>query len=668
MISGNWPAGRKELSLTVNGAPVTDEVRSLTYTDDLNGDSAAVMLGSTAAAQVVLVIDGPGVSYAGAELAVSLGGVPLGVFAVTKTERRGSILTVTAMDAMAGEKMLLTYTPGTASTALGVIREIAAAAGLTMADTSGITDVAVTPNKGLTRRDMLGRMAAILGKNAHIDRYGKLALKWYGITDFAVTADDYYADSLSMAEEDFALDRLECSVTTTTTQTETDESGNTTTSEVVETAVLTAGNGMTGISIANEYMTQAALDAVYAAIGGAVWRPMQLTVYGDVRVESGDVITVTDDAGEAHSVPVMRVEHVWDGGVKTTVTAVGNPSEALGSGGGTLSKAVDNLALEFARFKNLEAENLRAQNAKLEKLEAGRITVRDADGNTVFDADVKGKTVQIGGFTVDADKLAGEKISFSGSEITLTGPDSEVFEQSAHITDANIVWYANDGNGFGARGHIGMAAGFPTLNPDPDGYLHINAIYRGNGIRFGYDGGTPEKWFDMDAYGLKAYMPIRVYNDDQSRYVPVNYDYARAWYNLVKQAEGDPGPDTAPVAGSERAVTSGAMYPKDVTSAAAQLTVDGVSIYTLHIYTIGKMAWVHGQVILTAEGVYTSFTPIVTGLPKPPVYIYDQSPMRTAEYNRPMEYSVTMDGTLRIRYGVGGTGWSYLINLCYPIA
>lgn len=648
MINVNWPTGYKKPVLTVNGGVVEEELRSLTYTDDLNGDSASVMLGSTTAAQIVFVIDSPHAEYAGAEVSVSVGGVPLGVFAVTKTERRGSILTVTAMDAMAGEHMLRTYTPDAAATALGVIREIAAATGLAMADTGEITDVAVTPEAGLTRRDMLGRMAALLGKNAHIDRYGRLALRWYEDTGYAVTADDYYTYGLSMEDADYALARLECSVTTTVQESETDENGDTTASETVETTVLTAGSGTTGISIANEYMTQTALDAVYAAIGGTAWRPATVTFYGDARVECGDIVHVTDDAGKTHSVPVMRVEHIWDGGVKTTVTAVGNPSEALGSSGGTLSKAVDNLELEFARFRNLEAENLRAQNAKLARLEAEDISADRIRAGTIRSEDGKSSW------------------NLDEGEIVLLGPDSEVFEQSAHFTDANILWFANDGSGFGARGSIGMAEGFPTLHPDPDGYLHMTSLLRGKGIRFGYDGGTVEKWFDMDYAGLEAYKPIYLYNEDESRYVPVNYDYAKAWYTLVKQETGEPQADATPQAGSMRALASGAMYPTEVTSAVTRETLDGVTWDGFNVYTVGKMVWVRGQVTLTAEGVFSSWTTVASGLPAPVKAVYDVSASRAASaYYRPLDIQVTADGTMKIRYGAATGGRAYMFNLAY---
>lgn len=562
MINTDWPSGRKDAVLTVNGVTVADELRSVTYKDDLNGDSGAVMLGSATAAQLVLVIDGPSVTYTDAELTLSLGGVPLGVFHVSRTEQRGSLITVTAFDAMAGDAMLLTYTPGAASTALGVIREIADAVGLSFAATTGgetilteaeaeltaengdalvtdgVVDVAVTPPAGRTRREMLGLMAALLGRNAHIDRYGHLTLRWYADAAWAVTPDDIYADGLAMEDSDFTIGRIECSVTTTTATAETDDDGNTTTAETTETTVLTAGSGTTGISLADDAMTQETLEAVYAEIGGMSFRPMQAVIYGDARIETGDLITVTDLQGAAHAVPVMAVTHTWDGGIKTTITAVGKPSETLGSAGGTLSKAVDNLALEFARFKNLEAENLRAQNAKFENVEAKKLVVLDADGNIVFRADAGTHVAAIGGFTVEADRLASDKLEINGSSIKCIGDNTtDGFEQSAYLTDANLVWYANDGLGTGARGQVGLSEGASAALVDAtDGWFHINSVLNGEGIMFGYDGGTLEKWFTMDTYGLSAFKPLWIYNDDESRYVPLNYSLARALYSLVNDS------------------------------------------------------------------------------------------------------------------------------------
>ncbi len=141
MRGESWAAGRKAAVLTVNGVTVQDTLLSVTYTDDLNGDGSAVTLGATAAASVTIVVDTPSVTYTGAAITLSIGGVPLGVFTVVRarmSEDSGR-LTVEAVDAMAGAAMAADYVPDDAETALEVIAEIADGAGLTLAGVSGVT-------------------------------------------------------------------------------------------------------------------------------------------------------------------------------------------------------------------------------------------------------------------------------------------------------------------------------------------------------------------------------------------------------------------------------------------------------------------------------------------------------------------------------------------------
>ena len=263
--------------------------------------------------------------------------------------------------------------------------------------------IAVTPAAGHTRREMLGLMAALLGYHAHIDRDGCLTLRWYASAGFGVTAGSYYTGRLKMSDDGLTLGRVECTVTTTETETVT-EDGYTTTEETVTTTVLTAGSGSGAvIAIANEYMTQTALNALWTRIGGLAYRPMELAFLGDARIETGDIITVTDTGGSTYAVPVMAVTHAWDGGVVTTVKAVGPAADGLdGSAGGSLTRAVAALEAELARFKNLEAENIAAVNGRFSNLTATHLIVLDEDDNVIFDADADEQTVEVGGFTVDA--------------------------------------------------------------------------------------------------------------------------------------------------------------------------------------------------------------------------------------------------------------------------
>ena len=419
MISGSWPTGAKSAALTVNGAAVSDELVSIAYTDDLTGGSA-MTIGAAAAARVRFVVDGPSVDYEGAAVSITIGGIPLGTFYVTDHSERDGRLTVDAVDAMGTAAMREAYVPAASSgTALGVAGEICAALGLTMGDTGGITDAAVSGlSEGHTYREMLGHMAAVLGRNAHIDRHGRLVFRWYEAPAFGnaraedtgggnidlrgvlareqsggvqvtygveaseigegailltvkgtclVPADEVYAGELTKKTADAALTGIAVAVTTVTADTETDGAGNVTATEERRTSVLAAG-GTPAVSLRCDYMSQAVLDGIFARIGGFSYRPMTLSFYGDCRVETGDVIRVTDRDGQVYDIPVSAVTHSWDGGVKTTVTA-GAP---VSFSGGSVTAALSRVSSELAALGNREASNVEALSRRIGNETASR--------------------------------------------------------------------------------------------------------------------------------------------------------------------------------------------------------------------------------------------------------------------------------------------------------
>ena len=437
MIQGTWPLGAKTIALTLNGSAVSEEILSLTYTDDLNGSSEDVLLGSTCAAQLTMVIDHPQNEFDGGEITVSVGGVPLGRFTVHSARKRDGRLTLEAADAMCGDAMAEPYEPQSqTSTALSVIREIASGAGLELKDLTGITDVSVEGlGAGLTRREMLGRMAAVLGYHAHIDRAGKLALRWYADSGMEIGPDDYYAGGLNKQDADFVIGKIECTVSKLTTDADTDM-------ERSETEILTAGEGSTGISISCPYMTQSALDSIFDRIGGFTYRPMTLELFGDCRIETGDLLTVEDLAGDSFSVPVMSVSHVWDGGVRTKITAAGKAPTAL-SAGGTLSEGLKRLEAEVGRFRNLVADYAQLTKADIQELFADWAQIGTAIINTLQATGVNADWINAG--TLNAARIGAGTISADKLTVGQGGNLYPVYDSFEQVTNDTLSYLSASG-------------------------------------------------------------------------------------------------------------------------------------------------------------------------------------------------------------------------------
>ena len=330
---------------------------------------------------------------------------PLGTFRVTTCQQNSGTTTITAYDAayyaLGGE-----YTPsGSPTTALAVLRDICAQAGLTL-DYGG-TDVAIGGDlTGHTCREMVGYMAALLGCNAVISREGKLRLIWYTDNGQSITPDDYYSGGLSLTGESvLAGVRMTKTVTVRTTGTDG------TITETDQTTNYDAGSGTgTVIAVDNPFATQDIVDAVWAKIGGlGTFRAGSCSAFGGLLTEPGDLISVTGLSGLTSILPAMTVQLELDGGCRCTITASGqSQTEADAQILGPTGKALKKIEADIARFKELYADNAEIERAKIENLIAGEITLKSVLHSTDY--------VRTGtGYA-----SAGMAIDFSAKEIVAT--------------------------------------------------------------------------------------------------------------------------------------------------------------------------------------------------------------------------------------------------------
>ena len=350
-----------------------EQVKKCVYSGSFGGMDT-VTIGGVTAAMVTLTLSGAHnlmdktiTVSVGADVSGTVQYVPLGTFVVATCKQVDDTTTVTAYDA-AYYALGGTYTPNVSSgaTVAAVLSDVAAQCGLTLATlpAAASTTSVVGDLTEKTCRDMVGYLAALVGCNALIDRDGKLALRWFAASGQSYSPSDYYNAGLSI-DGTSTLACIRAEVETTTT----DADGNTS----VTTNAYTAGGTGVGISIQNPYMTQVILDAVWASIGGLAYTVGSCDIFHGLLTEPGDLVTITDKAGVAHTLAVMTLELSIDGGCKSTLRATGeSTTDASAAMQGSLGGKVSQLVVDLAKVKQLIIEDVNG----VTKIYGGRIDTK----------------------------------------------------------------------------------------------------------------------------------------------------------------------------------------------------------------------------------------------------------------------------------------------------
>ena len=379
-----------------------EQVKKCVYSGSFGG-ADTVTIGGVTAAMVTLTLSGAHnlrdktitVSI-GADVSGTVQYVPLGTFVVATCKQVDDTTMVTAYDA-AYYALGGIYTPNVSSgaTVAAVLSDVATQCGLSLATlpAAASTTNVVGDLTGKTCRDMVGYLAALVGCNALIDRDGKLALRWFASSGQSYSPSDYYNAGLSID----GTSTLAC-IQATVEKTNMDADGNSS----VSTDDYTAGGTGTGISIQNPYMTQAILDAVWASIGGLAYTVGSCDIFHGLLVEPGDLVTITDKAGVAHTLAVMSLTMTIDGGCKTTLRATGESTTDAGAAmQGSLGGKVSQLVVDLAKVKQLIIEDVNG----VTKIYGGRI-----DTKSLFAQDITATG------TITGAKLKGSELDCSRTE------------------------------------------------------------------------------------------------------------------------------------------------------------------------------------------------------------------------------------------------------------
>ena len=424
IVSGN--STRYYSKYVVDEKEHTETLNNFKYQNIINPNNE-ITIGNTCASSVTFSIYMPTVSLENKEITVFEGVkvneeiqyIQLGIFTVTKQTSDGEYTSYEAYDRMYKADMPYFSDMTFPSTDKAILNEICSKLGISLATNIVTAHTINEKPQGYTYREIIGYMAMLQGSNAVINADGNLELRWYKDSGYVLDGHKYYQQGVTFTtSKDFIIQKLTCNNT---------KSGSTEQSEI------TSGDGATGLTFTNPFMTQAILDEIYKKIGGFTFRPLTVKFVGDYRLEVGDIITV-NKGGVDYKVPIMQITHECDGGLMDTVTSIGqSDTENTSVASGPITKqmeryyadlilvnkalinklSVDEADIRYASIETLKAVNANIDNLKTNKLDATYADIINANVESLKAANAEITQLKANSLTADIADLKYAQIDFA---------------------------------------------------------------------------------------------------------------------------------------------------------------------------------------------------------------------------------------------------------------
>ena len=385
IVKGN--SARYYSKYIVDGEEHTETLNNFKFQNMINPNNE-ITIGNTCSSGVTFSIYMPAISLENKEITVFEGVkvneeiqyIQLGIFTVTKQTSDGEYTSYEAYDRMYKADMPYFSDMAFPSTDKAILNEICGKLDISLATNIATTHTINDKPQGYTYREIIGYMAMLQSCNAAINSDGNLELRWYKDSGYVLDGHKYYQQGVTFTtSKDFIIQKLTCNNT---------KSGSTEQSEI------TSGDGATGLSFANPFMTQEILNEVYKKIGGFTFRPLTVKFVGDYRLEVGDIITV-NKGGVDYKVPIMQITHECDGGLMDTVTSIGqSDTENSNIASGPITKQmeryyadlitvnkalINKLDVDTAKITYATITNLTAVKGDVDYLKVNNLTVDKAN-------------------------------------------------------------------------------------------------------------------------------------------------------------------------------------------------------------------------------------------------------------------------------------------------
>lgn len=424
IVKGN--SARYYSKYVVNGKEHTETLNNFKFQNIINPNNE-ITIGNTCSSSVTFSIYMPTVSlenkeitiFEGVKVGTEIKYIQLGIFTVTKQTSDGEYTSYEAYDRMYKADMPYFSDMAFPNTDKAILNEICGKLGISLATNIATAHTINDKPQGYTYREIIGYMSMLQGCNAVINANGNLELRWYKDSGYVLDGHKYYQQSVTFTtSKDFIIQKLTCNNT---------KSGST------EQSQITSGDGATGLSFANPFMTQTILDEVYKKIGGFTFRPLTVKFVGDYRLEVGDIITV-NKGGVDYKVPIMQITHECDGGLISTATSIGqSDTENTSVASGPITKqmqryyadlilvnkalinklSVDEADIRYASIETLKAVNANIDNLKTNKLDAKYADIINANVESLKAANAEITQLKANSLTADIADLKYAQIDFA---------------------------------------------------------------------------------------------------------------------------------------------------------------------------------------------------------------------------------------------------------------
>lgn len=411
IVKGN--SARYYSKYAVDGKEHTETLNNFKFQNMTNPNNE-ITIGNTCASSVTFSIYMPTIGlenkeitiFEGVKVGTEIKYIKLGIFTVTKQTSDGEYTSYEAYDRMYKADMPYFSDMAFPSTDKAILNEICGKLGISLATNIVTAHTISDKPQGYTYREIIGYMAMLQGCNAVINSDGNLELRWYKDSGYVLDGHKYYQQGVTFTtSKDFIIQKLTCNNT---------KSGST------EQSQITSGDGATGLSFANPFMTQAILDEVYKKIGDFQFRPLTVKFVGDYRLEVGDIITV-NKGGVDYKVPIMQIIHECDGGLMDTVTSIGqSDAENTSVASGPITKQmeryyadlilvnkalINKLSVDEADIRYASIETLKAVNADIDNLKTNKLDATYADIINANVESLKAVNADIANLKVDYEKV-----------------------------------------------------------------------------------------------------------------------------------------------------------------------------------------------------------------------------------------------------------------------